>query len=171
MHPKPSDRDFAPEARTSPRAALRRMVAADLDEVDALQQSSFSNPWSLELLQKELANEWSTVLLAEETAEGAARRILGFVIFWLVHDEVHILNVAVAPARRREGLARTLLAECLAQGRSASARLATLEVRGSNVPALSLYRSLGFRQAGVRKSYYVDNGEDAVVMVLDFPKR
>jgi ribosomal-protein-alanine N-acetyltransferase len=93
--------------------------------------------------------------------------VIGFIVFWLVHDEVHVLNVAVAASARRRGVARLLMDEAAARGRASGARLATLEVRRSNEAALTLYRRLGYRQVGVRTNYYVDEGEDAIVMVLD----
>ena len=142
--------------------SLRRMRREDLAEVMAVEARAFRNPWSAELLERELGHEWSTILLAEE--EG---RLLGFVIFWVVHDEIHILNVAVDPPQRRRGVARALLTEVLDRGKARGLALATLEVRRSNEAAQGLYEGLGFRRVGLRKGYYVDEGEDAIVMVLD----
>ncbi len=96
-----------------------------------------------------------------------APSVVGFVIFWLVHDEVHILNVAIHPTVRRQGIGRLLMVEALERGRANGASLVTLEVRRSNFGALGLYRDLGFRPVGIRPNYYVDEGEDAVVMILD----
>ena len=138
------------------------MVAADLEPVMVLERAAFKHPWSTELFARELEHDWSTVLVAEE-----AGRIVGFVIFWLVHDEIHILNVATDPAQRGRGIARALLDACIAQGRRRGARLATLEVRRSNDPALRLYDRYGFRRVGVRPKYYEDEGEDAIVMLMD----
>jgi ribosomal-protein-alanine N-acetyltransferase len=141
------------------------MIVEDLDEVMRLENEAFSHPWSVELFRRELTHDWSTVLLAEDPDDG--NRLLGFVIFWIVHDEIHILNVATAPAQRRRGVARALLAETLRRGEPAKCRLATLEVRRSNAAALGLYEGLGFRRVGVRPNYYVDEREDAIVMTLD----
>jgi ribosomal-protein-alanine N-acetyltransferase len=85
----------------------------------------------------------------------------------VVHDELHILNVATAPEHRRRGVARAVLQAALDVGRQKRCTLATLEVRRSNGTALELYRSFGFRPVGIRPNYYVDEGEDAIVMVLD----
>jgi ribosomal-protein-alanine N-acetyltransferase len=142
------------------------MAPEDLPAVVSLEQEAFRNPWSPELLRRELHHDWSTLLLAEEH-QGAERRLLGCIIFWVVHDELHILNVAVAPSERRRGVARTLLNAALERGRARNCALATLEVRRGNVAALELYRVFGFRTVGVRPNYYVDEGEDALVMVLD----
>lgn len=143
---------------------LRRMQHGELAEVMELEQRAFAHPWSAELLRRELTHDWSTILLAVEPATG---RIAGFVIFWVVVDEIHVLNVAVDPVERRKGIARLLLAELLERGRSRGLSMATLEVRRSNEPALALYAGLGFRNVGVRKGYYVEEREDAIVMTLD----
>ncbi len=153
---------------TEARYVLRRMVHDDLEIVIDIERKGFRNPWSAELLKRELTHDWSTILVAEEPSPDAqCMRIVGFVIFWLVHAELHILNIATEPERKRRGVARTLMSECLERARRAGASLATLEVRRTNTPALRLYQSLGFRSVGVRPNYYADEGEDAIVMVLD----
>lgn len=154
----------------SPRPAavtLRLMTEADLPAVVEVERAAFRNPWSPELIRRELQHDWSTILLAEEPGPDGRPVLLGLCIFWLVHDEVHILNVATDPAHQRRGVARALMEETLARGRTRRCSLATLEVRRSNEPAIALYRRFGFRPVGVRPNYYADEGEDAVVMVLD----
>jgi ribosomal-protein-alanine N-acetyltransferase len=146
---------------------VRRMRPEDLEEVMKIQRVSFRNPWSLELFRREMSHDWSTILLAEQSPEPGDAQLLGFLIFWLVHDEIHILNVATAPEGRRRGVARELLGTALERARIHRCTLATLEVRRSNEAALELYRSFGFRAVGIRPNYYVEEGEDAVVMVLD----
>jgi len=148
--------------------SIRKMTEEDLTAVMALEKAAFKNPWSPELLRRELEHEWSTILLVEEPQPEAAPLLLGLAIFWIVHDEVHVLNVATAPQHRRRGVARAVMDEVLERGKARRCSLATLEVRRSNEAALQLYRSLGFRPVGIRPNYYVDEGEDAVVMVLDF---
>ncbi|MBI3182007.1 MAG: ribosomal protein S18-alanine N-acetyltransferase [Myxococcales bacterium] len=143
------------------------MEPVDLPAVDALERAAFRNPWSLELMRRELTHEWSTIYLAEEADAAGGKRLLGFMVFWLVHDEVHVLNVAVAPAQRRRGVGRALLQAALERGRRHRCVLATLEARRSNAAALGLYKSFGFREVGVRPNYYADDGEDAIVMVAD----
>ena len=163
-----------PDATGSPLhgPAVRRMQLADLEAVMALERTAFKHPWSTELFRRELMHDWSTILLAvpsaERTDEAAQPAVLGFVIFWLVHDEVHVLNLAAHPNVRRTGIQQAvrLMREVLEQGRRHGATLATLEVRRSNAAALALYRDLGFRAIGIRPNYYVDEGEDAVVMTL-----
>jgi ribosomal-protein-alanine N-acetyltransferase len=147
---------------------IRQMTHEDMPAVTALEKASFRNPWSPELLRRELDHDWSTILLAEEPQPDGGRRLLGLAIFWIVQDEVHVLNVATAPEHRRRGVGRAVMEEVLARGRARRCALATLEVRRSNEAAIGLYKSLGFRPVGVRPNYYVDEGEDAIVMVLDF---
>jgi [ribosomal protein S18]-alanine N-acetyltransferase len=157
-------------ARPGSSFDLRRMTADDLEEVMALQRAAFAHPWSLELFKRELTHDWSTIYLAEEhptEAPTSKPELLGFIIFWLVHDELHVLNIATNPIQRRRGVARALLSRALDRGREHRCTLATLEVRRSNEAALQLYKSFGFRAVGVRPNYYVDEGEDAIVMVLD----
>lgn len=144
------------------RFELRRMRMDELPEVMEVERRAFAHPWSAELLRRELTHDWSTILLALEGG-----RIVGFVIFWVVVDEIHVLNVAVDPVHRRRGIARLLLAELLERGRASGLSMATLEVRRSNEPALALYAALGFRNVGVRKGYYVEEREDAIVMTMD----
>ena len=139
----------------------------DMPEVMEIERVAFTNPWSPELLRRELTHDWSTILLAEEELAPGLRRLVGFAIFWVVHDELHILNVATDPSQRRRGVARQVMDATLERGRQRRCALATLEVRRSNEAALSLYRALGFRAVGVRPNYYVDEGEDAIVMILD----
>ena len=163
--PRPKDRE-----QESPRSPflIRRMTREDLPAVMELEKASFRNPWSLELIQRELGHDWSIILLLEEPLPEGGRRLLGISIFWIVHDEVHVLNVATAPEHRRRGVGRALMDATLAEGRARKCCLATLEVRRSNEPAIQLYKAFGFRPVGVRPNYYVDEGEDAIVMVLDF---
>ena len=161
---RPSNDDQLP-VPASARYLIRPMLPEDLEPVMAIQRVSFKNPWSADLFKRELTHDWSTILLAEEPQPSG--KLLGFLIFWIVHDEVHILNVAAAPEVRKQGVARTLIEQALVRGRKASCTLATLEVRRSNEAAIALYTGFKFRPVGVRPNYYVDEGEDAIVMVLD----
>jgi ribosomal-protein-alanine N-acetyltransferase len=150
------------------------MQPDDLDEVMVIERAAFRHPWSPELFRRELEHDWSTILVAIEPLTSASgkgsERIIAFLIFWLVHDEVHILNVAVSPEHRRKGIARMLMAETERQAHLASAALMTLEVRRSNQAALDLYREFDYRAVGVRPNYYADEGEDAIVMVKELKR-
>ncbi len=142
---------------------IRRMTLEDLPKVMAIEQVAFSNPWSYEMVKKELSHDWSTVLLAE-----AGDEVLGFAIFWLVVDELHVLNVATAHAHRRKGVARAVMEAALEVGTAHRCRIATLEVRRGNQAAIALYAGLGFKPVGMRPAYYSDDREDAILMVKDF---
>jgi len=155
-----------PAAEPGPSFRFRRMTAADLDRVAEIERAGFAHPWSRELLARELGQAWSHVLIAVEEDE-KGERVLGYVVFWLVHDEVHVLNLGTALEARRRGVGRALMEEAHATGRRRGASVATLEVRRSNLPALALYRDLGYRQVGIRPNYYAEEREDAIVMVLD----
>jgi ribosomal-protein-alanine N-acetyltransferase len=137
------------------------MRELDLPRVMEIERAAFSHPWSEEMIRRELEHEFSTVLLATDGRDGP---ILGFAVVWLVHDELHVLNVAVAPESRRRGVARSVLDRVEGSGREQGARIAMLEVRRSNAPAIALYRSLGYHEVGVRPRYYAEDGEDALVM-------
>ena len=154
-----------PEAE--PQFLIRRMRPDDLSAMMAIERVAFRNPWSTELVRRELTHEWSTIFVAEEPTPDGKTRLLGFSIFWLVQDELHILNVATAPEHRHRGVARAVLNATLEEARDRRCTVATLEVRRSNEPAINLYRSFGFRAVGIRPNYYVEEGEDAIVMVLD----
>jgi ribosomal-protein-alanine N-acetyltransferase len=141
---------------------LRPMASEDLPEVLRIERLSQRHPWTEPLFARELVNPISrSVVVAREPVPGGP--LSGFLVVWLVHDELHILNVATDPAERRRGLGRRLMheAEMLA---SPTAVLSTLEVRRSNVPAIALYASLGYAHVGVRPRYYQEDGEDAFVM-------
>jgi ribosomal-protein-alanine N-acetyltransferase len=163
--------------RARNKLEIRRMRPGDLEEVMVIERVGFRHPWSAELFRRELEHDWSTILVAVEPlaplpmpGKCVAERVLGFIIFWLVHDEVHILNVAVAPEHRRRGIARTLMTQAETRAYEANAALMTLEVRRSNQAALDLYREFDYRAVGVRPNYYVDEGEDAIVMVKELKK-
>jgi ribosomal-protein-alanine N-acetyltransferase len=145
-----------------PGLLLRRAGKADVDRVVQIEAEGFLHPWSRELVERELEHSWSVLLLAED---GAGGPVVGYVVFWVVHDEVHVLNVATALAARRRGIGRALMEAAEEEGRRRGARLSTLEVRRSNAPAIALYAAMGYRQVGVRHNYYAEEREDALVMV------
>jgi [ribosomal protein S18]-alanine N-acetyltransferase len=135
------------------------MTKEDLPEVIELQNEAFEHPWTDAMLRAELLNAWSQVLLARHE-----RQLLGFGVIWFVHDEVHILNLAAKTSARRQGIARFLLSQMLRCALDKRCRTLTLEVRKSNEPAIALYRGFEFDIVGLRKGYYQDNQEDALIM-------
>lgn len=157
--------------RTDERLVLRGASHADLPRIAEIEQRAHIHPWSVELLKSELGHAWSTVLLAEAISSvgnvEADPVIVGYIIFWLVTDEVHVLNVATDPDHRRRGTGRVLMLAAEDAGRTRSATISTLEVRRSNLPAIRLYETLGYKHVGVRPRYYSENNEDAFVMTKD----
>lgn len=150
----------------TPVLRFRPMRPQDLDRIVAIEKEGFLHPWSSELLEREMSHAWSHVLVAVEEGP-TAEWLVGYVVFWLVHDEVHVLNLGTAVEARRRGIGRALMEEAHTLGRRRGATLSALEVRRSNLPALALYRHLGYRQVGVRPNYYAEEREDAIVMVRD----
>jgi [ribosomal protein S18]-alanine N-acetyltransferase len=138
------------------------MQPADLDAVDEIERHSFKHPWPAQVFADELARDWARVDVIRDRG-----RVVGFVDYWLVHDEVHLLAIAVHPDVRRRGAGRVLLDHLLALARDRRAALVTLEVRRNNRPAIALYERAGFAVVGVRPRYYAEDGEDALVMTLE----
>jgi ribosomal-protein-alanine N-acetyltransferase len=148
-----------------PAAAEFRIRIAqpeDLPGVLAVERACFASPWTEGMFAEELKNDWSHVWVVEA---GAERTVAAFSVFWIAYDEVHVLNIAVAPAWRRRGLARRLLEGILAFAEARSSSHVVLEVRPSNTAAQRLYQSFHFRPVGLRPHYYADNGEDAILML------
>ena len=141
------------------------MRLEDLDEVLAIERASFSMPWSRGAFLYEL--QQNRVARCRVMRQGGG--IVGYLCVWEIADEIHVTNVAVHPTRRRQGIARTLLAGLLAEAQARDVRLIVLEVRPSNREAISLYGSFGFRVTGRRRGYYYDTGEDALVMEARLP--
>ena len=138
------------------------MTTADIEKVIAIERASFQFPWSTRFFLDELQVDCARSILAE-----VEERIVGYVLFWFLPEEVDIHNIAVHPDFRRHGIGRLLLEQVVATARRQDRVRVTLDVRFSNVPAQNLYRSFGFVIRGVRKGYYSDNGEDALVMALE----
>jgi [ribosomal protein S18]-alanine N-acetyltransferase len=140
--------------------AIRRLAYSDLPAVISIERRSFPTPWSLAMFVLELSKPSGICLAATEGEE-----LLGYLVCSRYDQVWHLMNVAVAPERRRRGIARELISRLVEEGGD---RLPfTLEVRVSNQPAIAMYERLGFRSAGVRPRYYQDNGEDALIMWLD----
>jgi ribosomal-protein-alanine N-acetyltransferase len=140
----------------------RRMTAADIPAVAALEREVFTDAWSEEAFRSEVIDRRTSWPVVLEDEEG---HLAAYMVAWLVADEVHLGNIAVAPTHRRRGLARRLLAALERKGHERGARLVTLEVRRSNEAARTLYEDLGFRTVQIRRAYYADNKEDAMVMM------
>ncbi len=142
---------------------IQPMTAELIPGIAALEQACFSRPWSEDSLMAELFNETACFLVAV-TTEG---EVVGYAGLHCILNEGYIDNVAVAPQYRRQGIAEELLGVFLRYGR-AHLTFLTLEVRPSNVPAITLYRKYGFQEIGRRKNYYDAPCEDAIIMTLEF---
>ena len=141
---------------------LRPLAYGDLPAVLAIERRSFTTPWSLAMFVLELSKPSGICLAAT-----IDRRLVGYLVCSRYADVWHLMNVAVAPERRRTGIASSLLRGMLELA-GADARY-TLEVRTSNRAAIAMYERFGFQPAGHRRRYYHDNGEDALIMWLDAP--
>ena len=147
--------------------AIEVMKKEDIDRVLAIEQTSFSMPWSRNLFLSEFRSPGVSTLLVSLAADTPPRMVTGYIVFWLVEDEMHILNLAVAPAHRRRGIARQLVLDAIKRAYAKGARRAFLEVRASNTAAQKLYSALGFTGSFARKDYYDSPTEDAVIMALE----
>jgi ribosomal-protein-alanine N-acetyltransferase len=149
-------------ASEEPRVEIRRLAYSDLPQVIGVERRAFPTPWSLAMFVLELSKS-SGVCLAAVLGTERERRLVGYLICSRYEAVWHVMNVAVAPEHRREGVASALLGELYVRVDDEQARY-TLEVRRSNDGAIRLYEREGFRAAGLRRRYYQDNGEDALVM-------
>jgi ribosomal-protein-alanine N-acetyltransferase len=136
----------------------------ELEAVVAIEAESFTSPWTREMYLAELQNVGVSYCCL---ARDAVDRVVGFCSFWRVVDELHINNLAVLPTHRRQGIGRALLMSVLDEGVRLGAHRATLEVRRSNEIARQLYAAVGFSAAGVRRGYYTNPVEDALVLWRD----
>ena len=141
---------------------VRRATIEDAKEIFAIEMECFSVPWSLDSIETELMNEDKKLYYVVEDGNG----VVGYAGAWLVYDEGQITNIAIRPSARRQGfgakLTSALIEECFKRGMHEI----FLEVRISNLSALSLYRQLGFTVKGMRKNYYSEPKEDAYIMSL-----
>lgn len=149
------------------RLEIVPMRAEDLDEVLAIERGGHPAPWPAQVFLEEIEREWARLEVLRERAADGSSRVVGFCNYWLVRDEVHLLNVAIHPDRRRQGHGRRFLRHLLDFARAERCRYVTLEVRRSNRAAIALYEELGFEAVGVRPNYYVEDREDAIVMTLE----
>ncbi|MDR3589965.1 MAG: ribosomal protein S18-alanine N-acetyltransferase [Negativicutes bacterium] len=145
------------------KTGIRSMDVNDIDPVVTVEQQSFAIPWSRAAFETELAeNTLAHYLVAE--VDGA---VVGYCGMWIILDEAHLTNVAVLPEYRSQGIGRSLLITLMEYAKLRGATCMTLEVRKSNYSAQRLYRRLGFMPRGLRRQYYTDTAEDAVIMWRD----
>lgn len=136
----------------------------DLDEIMEIENESFITPWPREVFQMEFRLRRSYNLVCKDTGG----KLLGYCLSWLIHDEIHILKVAVDPGYRKMGIARKLIEDTFTYFIMKGASHAVLEVRTDNTSAIRLYEKMGFEPVRIRRNYYKETGDDALVMVLNF---
>jgi [ribosomal protein S18]-alanine N-acetyltransferase len=141
-------------------AGLVRASAADLDDILAIDRESFTHPWTRQMYEEDLRLPHSRIWVLRAT-DGSA---LGYCATWVLLDEVHINNVAVAERARRRGFGEQLVRHAVETGAGEGAKRVFLDVRASNKSAISLYSRLGFAVAGQRRAYYAGPTEDAILM-------
>ncbi len=143
---------------------LRKLELRDLNAIELIERESYPTPWSRSMFAGELAKPSSLSLGAFDAESGA---LVGYLVISRYVDAWHVMNVAVLQSRRRQGVARALLDRLFEVTASDERRGYTLEVRVSNEGAIKLYEAMGFVSRGVRRGYYTDNREDALIMWRD----
>ena len=141
-----------------------------LPDILQVEEACFSAPWTRKMLEAELSgNPFAHFLLAKRAPLGhvGSVSIVGYICFWIVFEEVRLMNLAVIESMRHKGMARALVMQALEMGLAQSAMRAVLEVRASNHAAHALYRGLGFRDVTTRPTYYTNPIEDALLMELN----
>ncbi|AGK51978.1 MAG: ribosomal-protein-alanine acetyltransferase [Bacillus sp. (in: firmicutes)] len=142
---------------------FRDMELKDIDDVLKIEHESFTAPWSREAFVNELTSNRFAVYIVIEEAE----QVVGYCGVWVIVDEAHITNIALLPEHRGKKLGEALLLKVMEVTKKLGAVKMTLEVRVTNSVALALYRKLGFKDGAIRKGYYTDNREDALVMWVE----
>ncbi|MGD9568046.1 MAG: ribosomal protein S18-alanine N-acetyltransferase [Sedimentibacter sp.] len=140
-------------------AIIRGMRYDDLDQITEIEKVCFSLPWSKDSFEQELKNEMAYYQCAEENGI-----IMGYMGMWKIIDECHITNVAVLPEYRNSGIGSMLISKMVEICKCSEIKSMTLEVRQSNLPAISLYEKFGFMPVGKRPRYYMKPTEDAIIM-------
>jgi ribosomal-protein-alanine N-acetyltransferase len=143
---------------------LRRLTPKDLEAIERIERRSYPTPWSRSMFASELSKPSSISLGAFEAETG---ELVGYLVISRYVDAWHVMNIAVAPERRRQGIAVALFERLFELTAADGRRGYTLEVRISNEAAIKLYERLGFQSRGVRRGYYTDNREDALIMWRD----
>lgn len=140
---------------------IRSMEYNDLDAVLDLEQKCFDIPWTRGMFEDELFNPNAIYFVAEDRG-----KVCGYAGMWKIIDEGHVTNLAVHPDHRGKGFGKKLIQSLISYSKDNGINAITLEVRVSNIAAISLYESFGFARAGIRRQYYADNNEDALIMWL-----
>ncbi len=147
-----------------PAITIEKMATIDLQEVIAIERDVFPSPWTKEMFYSELIdNPLSSSFIVKEKEQ-----IIGYIFFWDVAGEFHLMNIAIHRKWHRRGVGEALLKWLFQIGKQRGVRGITLEARASNFPARLLYKKLGFYEVGIRKNYYHSPMEDAILLAYDF---
>jgi ribosomal-protein-alanine N-acetyltransferase len=145
-----------------------RMQEEHIPAVFSLDKKSLTLPWSERSYLFEIReNKTSIPLVAIQTNDGKVEHLAGFIVVWTIEDEAHVGTVAVDKEFRRQGIAQKLISTAIQEAKDRGAQKVFLEVRAGNLPARALYQKLGFVDFDLRKKYYCDNQEDAIIMLLN----
>ena len=145
---------------------IRPLVLADLNSIEEIERRSYGTPWSRSMFAGELAKP-SSICLGAFDLDGESGKLVGYLIVSRYVDAWHVMNIAVDPDHRGRGIAKMVLERLFELTADDARRGYTLEVRVSNATAISLYERLGFESRGIRRGYYTDNLEDALIMWKD----
>lgn len=146
------------------------MTFDDLEDVLRIEKLSFPSPWPRSQFEKEIKNQFSNKFTAKIAHDGK-KTVAAYIIFWVAANEAHILNIATHPDFRRRGIAKRFIVFALGRLEEAGVEEVFLEVRRSNIHAQNMYKGFGFHEIGIRKGYYGDNKEDAIVMALTLEEK
>lgn len=140
---------------------VERMTVEDLEAVIEIEEQSFPVPWSRNSFLHELFENERAIYLVAKDYSG---KVVGYIGVWIIFDEGHITNLATHPQYRRFGIGEKLIEHLTRICKERGVKHLTLEVRRSNIPAQGLYQKVGFVHMGIRRKYYLDNNEDAIIM-------
>ena len=139
-------------------------TASDIDEVSEIERMCFPSPWKTSAFVEELSCRDAFDWVVKETGETGGNSIIAYICSRLIIQDMYILKIAVTPRRQRQGIASWLLEKCFVLASEKNVQIAFLDVRPSNIPAIKLYKKLGFHTVGIRPNYYIETREDALVM-------
>jgi ribosomal-protein-alanine N-acetyltransferase len=150
---------------------IRPMVLKDLESVLQIEMASFPTPWTRNMFQQELDLSFSRHLVFSRVDTEGKGEIIAYIIFWIIQDETQLQRIAVKNSNRKQGIGSLLIKEMIRICALEGVVKGSLEVRSSNETAISLYKIFGFVVAGVRKDYYTDAHEDALIMCFDIDRK
>ena len=156
------DRDDLNALDIVSEATIRPMIKSDLKQILEIETNSFPTPWSLALFQREMELDFSYIFVLDINGE-----IIGYMNYWLIVGEVHIMSIAVKESYRRTGVGSYILQHSLDEARLKGGVYAYLEVRAGNPAGHALYQKNGFELVGIRRGYYTDTKEDALIMARE----